>query len=68
MFEAGCRIWPQSPAISPTMRSLIVIFILALVAIAGEIYADTVMTSAGVSPTAGPDPASVAIAHGLRHG
>jgi hypothetical protein len=41
---------------------------LALITIAGEIYADAVMTSAGVSPTASPDPASVAIFHGLRHG
>jgi hypothetical protein len=50
------------------MRSLIVIFILALITIAGEIYSDAAMTSAGVSQTASPDPATVAIFHGLKHG
>jgi hypothetical protein len=50
------------------MRSMIVIFILALITIAGEIYSDAVLTSAGVSQTASPDPATVAIVHGLKHG
>jgi hypothetical protein len=49
------------------MRTLAVIFVLALIAIAAEIYSDTVLTREEVSHA--PDPASAAIAHGLkRHG
>ena len=50
------------------MRTLIVIFVLALITIAGEVYADTALTSAEVAHTAPPDPATAAIVHGLKHG
>jgi ABC-type xylose transport system permease subunit len=51
-----------------TMRTVAVIFALALITIAFEIYSDAVLTSAEVSHTAAPDPATAAIAHGLKHG
>jgi hypothetical protein len=51
------------------MRTIAVIFVLALIAIAGEIYSDTVLTREETAHTAVPDPATEAIAHGLkRHG
>jgi hypothetical protein len=51
------------------MRTIAVIFVLALIAIAAGIYSDIVLTKDEVSHTAVPDPASAAIAHGLkRHG
>ena len=61
-------IWPQSRATNATMRTLAVIFVLALITIAFEIYSDAALTSAEVSHTAAPDPATAAIAHGLKHG
>ena len=50
------------------MRTVAVIFVLALITIAFEIYSDAALTSAEVSHTAAPDPAMAAIAHGLKHG
>ena len=44
------------------MRTLAVIFVLALIAIAGGIYSDAVLMSGRV-PHADPDPVSLAIAH-----
>jgi hypothetical protein len=49
------------------MRTIAVIFVLALITIAGEIYSDSVLTSAEASRAAAPDPATVAIADGLKH-
>ena len=51
---------------SATMRTVIVIFILALLAIAGEIYSDALLRSGEVSHAA-PDPVTMAVAHGVRH-
>jgi hypothetical protein len=42
---------------------LAVIFVLALISIAFEIYSDAALTSAEVSHTSVPDPATAAIAH-----
>jgi hypothetical protein len=50
-----------------SMKTMFVILVLALIAITFEIYSDTSLTSAE-SNTSAPDPASVAIAHGLKHG
>jgi hypothetical protein len=50
-----------------TMRTVGVILVLALIAIAFEIYSDAALTSAKV-PHAAPDPATAAIVHGLKHG
>jgi hypothetical protein len=50
------------------MRTVVVIFILALITIAGEIYSDAALTSGKASHPAAPDPATAAIAHGLKHG
>jgi hypothetical protein len=47
----------------PTMKSLAVIFGLALISIAFEIYSDAALTSAEVSHTSVLDPATAAIAH-----
>jgi hypothetical protein len=51
-----------------TMRTVVVIFKLALITIAGEIYSDAALTSGKASHTAAPDPATAAIAHGFKHG
>ena len=51
-----------------TMRAVVVMFIPALITIAGEIYSDAALTSGKASHTAAPDPATAAIAHGLKHG
>ena len=51
-----------------TMRAVVVIFILALITVAGEIYSDAALTSEKASHTAAPDPATAAIVHGLKHG
>jgi hypothetical protein len=50
------------------MKTLAVIFVLALITIAFEIYSDAALTSAEVSHTAAPDPAMVAVAHALKRG
>jgi hypothetical protein len=49
------------------MKTVAVIFVLALITIAGEIYSDAVLTSSLISPAA-PDPAAVAISHAAMHG
>jgi hypothetical protein len=41
---------------------------LALITIAVGAYSDVALTSAKVSRTAVPDPASAAIAHGIKRG
>jgi hypothetical protein len=51
-----------------TMRTVAVIFALALITIAFEIYSDVALMSAEVSHAAAPDPATVAVAHALKHG
>jgi hypothetical protein len=48
------------------MRTLVVIFVLALVTIAFGIYSEAVLMGGG-TPHAGPDPATLAIAHALKH-
>jgi hypothetical protein len=50
------------------MKTLAVIFVLALITVAFEIYSDVALTSAEVSHTAVPDPATAAIAHALKRG
>ena len=50
------------------MKTLAVIFVLALITVAFEIYSDAALTSAEVFHAAPPDPATLAIAHGLKHG
>jgi hypothetical protein len=50
------------------MKTVIVIFVLALLTITGEIYSDFVLTRDDVSRTATPDPATVAVAHAVKHG
>jgi hypothetical protein len=42
------------------MRTVVVIFILAWITIAGEIYSDAALTSGKPSNTAAPDPATAA--------
>jgi hypothetical protein len=60
-------IWPHSRAIVPTMRTVWVIFVLALITVTGEIYADAVMTSGLIAPAA-PDPTTVAVGHSTKPG
>jgi hypothetical protein len=47
------------------VRSIFLIFVLALISIAFEVYSDAALTRTEVSHVAVPDPATVAIAHGL---
>jgi hypothetical protein len=47
------------------MRTIGVVFILALLTIAFEIYSEAELMSGGASH-AGPDPVTLAIAHGLK--
>jgi hypothetical protein len=49
------------------MKTVAVIFVLALITIAGEIYSDAVLTSSLVSPAA-PDPAALAVSRATKHG
>ena len=49
----------------PTMRTVAVIFALALITIAFEIYSDVVLTRSEFSRPA-PDPATTAVAHALN--
>ena len=60
-------IWPHSRAMVPTMRTIWVIFVLALITVTGEIYADAVMTSSLIAPAA-PDAAAVAVGHAAKPG
>jgi hypothetical protein len=48
------------------MRTLGVIFVLALMTIAAGIYSDMVLVSGDASHSATGDPATTAIAHGLK--
>jgi hypothetical protein len=59
---------PHSSGRVAGMRAMFVILVLALIAITFEIYSDASLTSAEISHTSVPDPASAAIAHGLKHG
>jgi hypothetical protein len=49
------------------MRTLAVIFVLALMTIIGGIYSDIVLTRGEASHTATPDPASWAVAHAVKY-
>jgi hypothetical protein len=49
------------------MRTLVIVFVLALISIAFEVYSDAAMTSAEIRHGA-PDPVTVAIVHGLKRG
>ena len=49
------------------MRTVFVIFVLALLTIAGEVYSDAALTSDQVAHVAVPDPVTIAIAHGVPH-
>ena len=49
------------------MKTVAVIFMLALITIAGEIYSDALLTSSLIPPAA-PDPAAIAVAHAAKHG
>ena len=49
------------------MRTIIVVVVLALVTIAFGIYSEAVLMGGG-APRAKPDPATLAIAHGLKRG
>jgi hypothetical protein len=51
----------------PTMRTVAVIFALALITVAFEIYSDAVLTRSEFSRPA-PDPAKTAVAHALKRG
>jgi hypothetical protein len=48
------------------MKTFVVVFVLALITIAFEVYSDASLTSASVSHASAPDPATVAVAHGLQ--
>jgi hypothetical protein len=49
------------------MRTVFVIFVLALLTIAGGVYSDAVLTSGQVAHVAVPDPVTIAVAHGAPH-
>jgi hypothetical protein len=59
---------PHSGRTITTMRTMCVIFVFALILISFEIYSDAFLTGAECSQVSAPDPASAAIAHGLKHG
>jgi hypothetical protein len=50
------------------MKIFFIIFVSALITIAFEVYSDAALTSAQISHTAAPDPATAAIVHGIKHG
>jgi hypothetical protein len=50
------------------MKIFFIIFVLALITITFEVYSDAALTSAEILHAAAPDPATVAIAHGINHG
>jgi hypothetical protein len=58
-------ILPHFAATSWTMRTLVVVFVLALISIAFEVYSDAALTSAEI-PHGAPDPVTMAIAHSLK--
>ena len=49
-----------------TMRTVVVIFKLALITIAGEIYSDAVLTRGAIAAHAPPDAVTSAISHGSK--
>ena len=61
----GAGIPPYSGPTSGTMRTIIVVFVLALVTIAFGIYSEALLMSGG-APHANPDPATLAVAHALK--
>jgi hypothetical protein len=64
----GLLISPLSSRKVTSMKAMFVILVLALIAITFELYSDASLTSAEFSHPSVPDPASAAIAHGLKHG
>jgi hypothetical protein len=51
------------------MRTFIVVFVLALITIAFEVYSDAALTSGNIAPhQAAPDPTAWAVYHGLKRG
>jgi hypothetical protein len=66
--HGGLLILPHSSGRVTSMKAMFVILVLALIAITFELYSDASLTSAEFSHTSVPDPASAAIAHGLKHG
>jgi hypothetical protein len=59
---------PHSAATNRTMRTFIVVFVLALITIAFEVYSDAALTSGNIAPRAAPDPTVWAVYHGLKRG
>jgi hypothetical protein len=57
---------PNRVQSSRPMKTMVVVFALALITIAFEAYSDASLTSADVSHTTAPDPATIAIAHGVQ--
>jgi hypothetical protein len=49
------------------MRTMVVVFILALISIGFEVYSDAALTSAEI-PHGAPDPVTIAVTHGLKRG
>jgi hypothetical protein len=64
----GLLILPHSSGSVTSMKAMFIILVLALIAITFELYSDASLTSAEFSHPSVPDPASAAIAHGLKHG
>ncbi len=62
------RFWPQSRRYNPTMRTLTVIFVLALITIAFEVYSDAALTRAEISQSAAPDDLAKTVASALERG
>jgi hypothetical protein len=60
-------ILPHFAATCGAMRTLVVVFVLALISIAFEVYSDAALTSAE-TPHGAPDPVTMAIVHGLKRG
>jgi hypothetical protein len=52
---------------TPNHEDYLAIFVLALITVAGEIYADAVMTSSLIFPAA-PDSAILAVGHAAKPG
>jgi hypothetical protein len=61
----GKLIWPHSLAHIRFMRTLVVIFVLALITLAGEIYSDAILTGGQVMPAAS-DPIALAVGHATQ--
>jgi len=61
-FPPACL--TNSAVTDGTMTTVVVILVLALITIVFEVYSDAGLTS--VSQIARPDPATLAIAHGLK--